>query len=242
METKHIMIIILLIAILVLATAITYTVFINQPHQDQIRINDITIKQDSFGIYHLDGHITPLKDFNYVEARITFYDEHGTIINKNSCAWNMLNLNKGENISIADGVGTVCSSLPSYAIVSFYDGISSDVPLANATITFDVDNSTNVTNATMSSDYSYTSSSSSSDNNDSNQNNDDKRYTQEDVDNARNQGYRDGYSDSLNDASTDSSSSSDVETTSDSSVSSVVDENGFSTAFIMFISTLLNEV
>ena len=218
MENKHLAIIgALLIIIIFIGGLILFG--LNQQPSETLRINDLNLQQDEFGIFNLVGHITPLKDFSYLEAKVVLYDSHDTIIGS-GYAWNMNNLKKGDNISLSNGLGAVSKETPAYAVVSFYDTPGGDKPVANFTIRFTADNSTNATadaNEQTSSNNVQQSQSSSDDN---------KKYNQNDLELARLEGYNDGYHkaydtiDEYNQGDSGSDSSSNVETTDDSSSSS----------------------
>ena len=212
MENKQTAIIVVLVAILILACIAFSYVFLSQ-NPETIQINDLNIKQDQFGIYQLEGHITPQKDYAYMEARIVFYDENGTIIGKAPCAWNMRDLEKDSKISVGNGIGAVVDETPAYAVVSFYDDVRSTDALANFTVDFD--------GTTNKSDDSNASSNAAANNNNAN-NNGDNKYTQQDVDKARREGYQNGYTDSHSEdtSSNNIHENSQVETTTDSSSSS----------------------
>lgn len=177
--------------IIILIILIAFCIVGLTGNKETLVINDINIQQDAFGIYKLVGHVTPEKDFDYIEARITFYDNSNTIIGKSSIAWNILHAKAGETLSLGTGVGAVCDGAPSYAVIEFFDNVYSDNPIANATIQFN-GNNTNVT-ANMTSDSGVSSTGSS------NNNNDGKKFTQKDLDLAKSEGYAEGYSDSIDD-------------------------------------------
>ena len=141
-DSKKIIIGLLVVILIILCCFIGYTLF-NTP-KETLQINDMNIEQDEWGIYNLVGHITPLKDFDYLEARVIFYDANGTVIG-NGYAWNMLHPQKGTPISI-NGPAGVCKETPDYAIVSFYDAAGSDKAVANITVKFN-GNGTHQTNA-----------------------------------------------------------------------------------------------
>lgn len=193
MERDKTIIIALLIAAAVICCIIAAYAMSNQS-TEVLQIDDIDIKQDQFGIYNLEGHITPLKDFDYLDARIVFYDENDTVIGKVACAWNMLNVKKGSSISIGDGLGGVCDGTPSYAVVEFYDSVTSKTPIKNVTVEISGENNT------ASNDNSAGVSVSSADNSNKN---DDKKFTQQDLDRARDEGYSHGYMDSYQDSYSD---------------------------------------
>ena len=195
METKHIIVIVSVIAVLVILCAAFAFGFMNQ-NKDALKISDIDVVKDQYGIYSLKGHISPLKDFGYLEARIVFYDDSGVVIGKAPCAWNMLDIKAGSNISVGNGMGAVCDGNPAYAVVSFYDDVRSDTPIANATVHLSNNNTTNSTNKTVS-----TGSSSDAVKNDNDNN---RKFTQEDMDKARDEGYSNGYSDSQSQSQSDS--------------------------------------
>lgn len=205
----------ILAAVVVILFAVLASGFLSQSQQT-LQVDDLNIMQDEFGIYKLQGHITPEKDYAYMEARIVFYDEHGTIIGKAPCAWNMRDLEKGSEISVGNGLGAVVDGTPSYAVVSFYDNVGSNDALANFTVHFDGTN--NKTNDTGSSNVAV-----SNNNADNSNNGDDKKYTQEDMNRARQESYWDGYVDSSSDSSryySDESSSQSSQSSSYDSGSS----------------------
>lgn len=201
METnKKIIIIILTIVVIILA--VVCIIGLTNNNTETIEINDLNIEKDAFGIYNLVGHITPLKDFDYLEARIVFYDNQSTVIGKSSCAWNILDVSKGSKISVGNSLGATCDGIPSYAVIEFYDSVYSDTPLKNFTVRF------NNTEDTSDDSNSGVVSSSSNDNN---------KYSDEDLQLARDEGYWEGYADSYSDNyySDDDYYSDDVEATTD---------------------------
>lgn len=128
-----------------------------------LKIDDINLEQDALGIYELVGHITPERDYDYVEARITIYDNNSVVIGKSSCAWNMRDLEEGQKISLDNGLGATCEGTPKYAVIEFYDSVYSEEPIANATIHFlkndtsDEDTSSVDTSSSQPSAYAYKS-------------------------------------------------------------------------------------
>ena len=223
MENQKTIIIGILITIIIIISAATAYSMMNKKPVETIKINDLNIEQDQWGIYNLKGHITPLKDFNYLEARVQIYDANGTVIG-HAFSWNMLHPQKDVTIDVSKGLGAVVSGTPAYAIVSFYDSAGGKESLLNFTITF---NSTNnaTKNATITEDTSTdVSNNNNNDSHDSNVNDaNDKKYTQQDLNRARADGYLQGYDDSLSyydDYGYSSSYDSNVETTTDSSSSS----------------------
>ena len=140
MNTKHIIIIGGLIIFIILIGICLATIFIKD--NDTIQINDIDVQQDIWGIYNLVGHITPEKDYSYLEARLTFYDDKGVIIGKSACVWNIVDVKAGTTLSLGNSLGCVCDGTPSRVLVEFYDSVSSNTPLKNFTIFFNGTNGT----------------------------------------------------------------------------------------------------
>ena len=208
METKHIIVIVTVIAVLVILCGVFAFGFMNQ-NKNALEIDDINVVKDQYGIYSLKGHISPLKDFSYLEARIVFYDDSGAIIGKAPCAWNMLDIKKGSTVSVGNGMGAVCDGDPAYAVVSFYNDVRSDNPIVNATVRFSQNNTANSTDTTVSTSNNVVK----------NDNDDNKKFSQEDMDRARDEGYWNGYSDSYQDQY-QHTDDSNVETTTDDSSSS----------------------
>lgn len=225
MDNKN-MAIIGVLAVVAVILCVVFAFGILGQNSETLEIDDISIKQDQFGIYNLAGHITPERDYAYMEARIVFYDENGTIIGKAPCAWNMRDLQKGSEISVGNGLGAVVDGTPAYAVVSFYDDVRSTDALANYTVEFD--GSTNKSSDTNAS--SSVTVSSNNDNSNAN-NNDDKKYTQEDMDKARQESYREGY-DNSHDDSYQSGDSSNVETTTDNGQNRGYDSGSVETSVV----------
>ena len=227
MENKKTVIIgILVAAIIIIGAATAYSMMNNK--KDLIEINDLNIEKDQWGIYKIVGHITPLKDVRYLEARITLYDAHGTVIGECPLAWNMNNLKQGQKVSVGTSLGATTSGVPAYGVISFYDKVNGNEPVANFTVHFNGTNNNTTKNATV----NEGSSSSTSNNNDkpSDSNADksnDKQYTKQDLERARSDGYWKGYDDSMSyyddfgfETTTDSGSSSSQSGSSSSSSSS----------------------
>ena len=216
MENQKTIIIGILIAIILIIGAATAYSMMNKKPVETIKINDLNIEQDQWGIYNLKGHITPLKDFNYLEARVQIYDANGTVIGQ-AFSWNMLHPQKDVTIDVSKGLGAVVSGTPAYAIVSFYDSAGGKEALLNFTIKFNGTNNA-TKNATVTEDTSADVSSNNNDNesHDSDVNKaDDKQYTKQDLERARSDGYWQGYDDSMSYA--EYSFGDDVETTTGSS-------------------------
>ena len=197
MENKKTVIIgILIVAIIIIGAATAYSMMNNK--KDLIEINDLNIEKDQWGIYKIVGHITPLKDVRYLEARITLYDAHGTVIGECPLAWNMNNLKQGQKVSVGTSLGATTSGVPAYGVISFYDKVNGNEPVANFTVHFNGTNNNTTKNATVAEDTSTDVSNNNNNSHDSNVNDaNDKKYTQQDLNRARADGYLQGYDDSM---------------------------------------------
>ena len=153
LDSKKVIIGILIIVVVILLAGLIFTMF-NHQDEPQLRINDLNIEQDELGLFKLKGHITPLTNFDYLEARIIFYDENNTVVGQ-ALAWNMLNPAKDTTIDVGNGPGGTCSGTPKYAVVSFFDNAGAKNAIANFTIYM------NTTEKTDSEDTSSQTSSSS---------------------------------------------------------------------------------
>ena len=69
-----------------------------------------------------------------MEARIEYYSNSGVMVDKDSLAWNIRNVQGNQELGI-ERVTSFHGS-PDYAVVSFYKSPSGDTPLAQANITF----------------------------------------------------------------------------------------------------------
>ena len=205
METKKIAIIGVLVIVLIILCCICAFAFLNQ-NKESIEINDLNIEKDQWGIYIIKGHITALMDLNYIEARITLYDDQGAIVGECPLAWNMKDIKAGQKVSVGSSLGATASETPSYGVVTFYDAVNSKEPLANFTVHF---NSTDNQTDTSSGSATIQQKSNNTDN-------DNKKYTQEDIDMAKNEAYWQGYDDSVYDSI---NYYDDIETSTDESSS-----------------------
>lgn len=210
--------IIIVVAIIIIGAATAYSMMNNK--KELIEINDLNIEKDQWGIYKIVGHITPLKDIKYLEARITLYDAHGTVIGECPLAWNMNNLKQGQKVSVGTSLGATTSGVPAYGVISFYDKVNGNEPVANFTVHFNgTNNNTKNTTVNENSNNAPSSSNDSGSHNSNVNDANDKRYTQQDLNRARADGYLQGYDDSMsyNDYGYDWSSSSSSSSGSSSS-------------------------
>ena len=188
-KQKMIIIAICIVALIILCGVCAYG-FLNQ-NKEVLKINDLNLEKDQYGIYNLKGHITPLKDFDYLEARVVIYDNNGVIIGKSSCAWNAAHVKKDDTLSVGNGLGTVCDGgTPAYAVISFFDNVYSEKELANFTVRLNDTGTNNNTDSSTATSSAPTSS----------DKNDDEKYTQEDIDKAKDEAYWKGYDDSYYDS------------------------------------------
>ena len=192
MENKHLIVIGILLIIIVFFTVLIITGL--NTSEETISINNMNIRQGDFDSYYLVGDITAKKDFDYLEARVIFYDKNNTTIGSCPIAWNMLKVKAGENISIDNVIVTTVSGVPDRAVISFYDSVGSDKVLVNFTVHFNnTNNSDNNTDDVVDSTPVVNTDNTNKDNNDKN------KYSKEDLELAKQKGYWEGYDDSLND-------------------------------------------
>ena len=159
MERNSIIIIGVLVVIIIILSGLCVSTFLGNQNHESIEINDLNIVRDQYGFFKIQGHITPLKNFDYLEARVVFYDNQSTVIGKSPLAWNMRDVNANEKVSVSDALGATCEGTPAYAVISFYDSVYSDDAIINFTVRFDSTGS----NDDSSDDSSDTTSSDSSD-------------------------------------------------------------------------------
>jgi hypothetical protein len=158
LDTKKILIILIIIVLAIGIAGAAYLLY--HPEKEQtLQVKDLKIEKGESNLYKLKGHVTLLKDFDYLEARIIFYDEHNTIVGQ-SYAWNMLNPSKGNTIDLGGSPPSTCSGTPKYAVVSFYDIAGGNKPVANFTV--QINNTTSTANNTTNTSTSTSSSSSNS--------------------------------------------------------------------------------
>ena len=198
MENKNIIIGILVVIIIVLIIVCSLP-FLTQNKQDTIQVDDLNIEKDQWNIYKLVGHITPLKDYDYLGAKITLYDAHGTIIGECPVAWNSNNLKAGQKISVGTSLGATTSGTPAYGIITFYDDIGGKNPVLNFTVNFTNNTTTaNTTNEDTAVSSSNTSNASSNNNQNSKATDDNaKKYSNNEMNKAISESYSDGYRDGL---------------------------------------------
>ena len=186
MDKNNKLIIIGIIAIIgVFLTVLLIGASLNTTPEAPVTIKNMNVKSGDFDTYYLVGNITANKEFDYLEARAVFYDENNNTIGSCPIAWNMIDVKKGENITIDNMMVATVSGTPKMVVISFYDYTGSDDSLVNFTVHF---------NGTSQKVVNTAPTVKTVDNN--------KKYSEEDLEQAKESGYWDGYSDSLDDYNT----------------------------------------
>ena len=65
-----------------------------------VTVENITLKDDGYGMYKVNCDLIPKKDFNYLEMQVVFYDADGAIVGKSPLVWNMNDIKEGQLIKV----------------------------------------------------------------------------------------------------------------------------------------------
>jgi len=73
-----------------------------------VNVTDLKVVSEGYGFYSLKGKITALKDYDYLEMHLNWYDSEGNLLYENPLAWNTNNAKKGQAIkfSTIDSIDT----------------------------------------------------------------------------------------------------------------------------------------
>lgn len=66
----------------------------------EVTVENITLKDDGYGMYKVNCDLIPKKDFSYLEMQIVFYDADGAIVGKSPLVWNMNDVKEGQLIKV----------------------------------------------------------------------------------------------------------------------------------------------
>ena len=84
-----------------------------------LQVSNLKIVSEGYGLYSVTGNLVPDQDYDYLEMQVIYYDASGTILDKDSLAWNMVDIKEGQNIKITGS--SYCSEKPSKAVVLIFD-------------------------------------------------------------------------------------------------------------------------
>ena len=84
-----------------------------------LQVTNLNIVSEGYGLYSVSGNLIPDKDYDYLEMQVIYYDASGTILYKDSLAWNIVDIKEGQNIRITGS--SYCEETPSSTVVLIFD-------------------------------------------------------------------------------------------------------------------------
>jgi len=101
MNMKKIIIPLLLLVLAVAASGCTSTSNTGNSTESNIKVENLKLIPEGYGVYTIKGKITPLKDFDYLEIVLKWYDAEGNIIQTDPLAWNINNARADQPIKFS---------------------------------------------------------------------------------------------------------------------------------------------
>ncbi len=100
--------------------------------QTTLKISDLSMQSEGYGIYSVSGTITPDKDYNYLEMVVVFYDDSGAVIDKSPLVWNMNDIQKDQIVKMNGNAYVNSNSAPAKAEIYIFDSAFSGGDLSDA--------------------------------------------------------------------------------------------------------------
>lgn len=84
-------------------------------------VENVSVSNDMFG-QKFTADIIPDKDYDYLGARIVYYDANGAVLKTNAILWNMPDVHKGQHIKMqGDSYSYDYAGNPASAKILFFD-------------------------------------------------------------------------------------------------------------------------
>lgn len=85
------------------------------------KVGNFTVSEGSYGMWDVDGSVTPSKDMSYMELVTIWYDSSGAIIYKDPLAWNINDAKSGQTIKIHSSTSLYQKGEPVKVDLLFFD-------------------------------------------------------------------------------------------------------------------------
>ena len=85
------------------------------------QVGEFTVSEGSYGMWDVDGSITPNKDMSYIEVVTIWYDSSGAVINRDPLAWNINDAKAGQTLKIHSSTSLYEKGTPAKVDVLFFD-------------------------------------------------------------------------------------------------------------------------
>lgn len=136
---KNILITVLMVFILAGVVAISGCTNSNSTHKDPpFDVGNFTVTQGSYGMWNIDGTITPSKDMSYIEIVTKWYDSSGAVIERDPLAWNINDAKAGQPLKVHSSTSLYQKGTPIKVDVLFFDSSLSGGDDSNAIYTLSI--------------------------------------------------------------------------------------------------------
>lgn len=129
---KNILITLLVVLLVVGVVLISGCTSTNSTKSPPFQVGNFTVTQSSYGMWDIDGSITPTKDINYIEIVTVWYDSSGAVIERNPLAWNINDAKAGQTLKIHSSTSLYQKGTPAKVDVLFFDSAFSGGDDSNA--------------------------------------------------------------------------------------------------------------
>ena len=121
MNTKRIILICLIAITATCAICIGLIGSTQNINKQGLIVENVTVSEEGF-LQKFTADIIPDKDYDYLSAKIVYYDNNGVVLYSQTILWNMLDIHKGEHIKM-QGTSNSYDYLgkPATAKIFFFD-------------------------------------------------------------------------------------------------------------------------
>ncbi len=84
-------------------------------------VGNFTVSQGSYGMWDVDGSITPTEDISYIEIVTIWYDSSGAVIERDPLAWNINDAKAGQTLKIHSSTSLYQKGTPTKVDILFFD-------------------------------------------------------------------------------------------------------------------------
>lgn len=99
---KSLLISLLGVILIISLSSVTAGLFdsVSTDSNSDLTVENITFKDEGYGMYKVYCDLIPKKDFSYLEMQVVFYDANGAIVGKSPLVWNMNEVKQGQLIKV----------------------------------------------------------------------------------------------------------------------------------------------
>ena len=121
---------IIIIGIIIIISTVLASGCVSNTEEPTTKVNvtEISINPADYGEYKVQMNIVPNEDFQYLGLMVIYYDDKGTVLQKDTLLWNVLDAAKGQKYSVASSSFLNENDKPVKAELYLFDDASTFEP------------------------------------------------------------------------------------------------------------------